>query len=254
MPGLVSYQTEGAIYGRYLRQTRPDARIALLIQNDDFGRDYAIGFKRGLGDQAARMVVAEATYEATDPTIDSQILALKASNADAFFSITLGKFSSQSIARVADSGWKPRDFIVPTSSTSINSILGPAGLDKAAGLIAASNNKSVSDPQWDNDPGMATYRAFLATYMPGQDPNDTSLITGYHGAMMIVQILKQCGDDLSRANVMRQAANMRDLRLPMLLPGVAVNTSPDDFLPYQQMRMQRFDGRRWLMFGDLIED
>ena len=254
MPGMVSYQTEGAIYGRYLRSTRPDARIALLVQNDDFGRDYATGFRRGLGDAAARMIVAEATYEATDPTIDSQIIALKSSGADAFFSITLGKFSSQVIARVAESGWRPREFVMPTSSASIKAILAPAGLDKATGIVTAGNTKSVADPQWDSDPGMLAYRAFLAAYMPGQDPYDTSLVTGYHGAMLMVRILEQCGDDLSRANVMRQAANLRQVQLPMLLPGITVDTGADDFLPYQQLRMQRFDGQRWVMFGDIIGD
>jgi ABC-type branched-subunit amino acid transport system substrate-binding protein len=254
MPGMVSYQTEGAVYGRYLRATRPNAKVALLLQNDDFGKDYAAGFRHGLGDAAKAMIVAEATYEVTDPTIDSQILALKASGADAFFSITLGKFSSQAIARSHDIGWRPREFFVPTSSTSIKSILGPAGLDKSVGLITSSTVKSVSDPQWNDDPGMKEYLAFLKEYLPASDPYDTSMVTGYNSATILAHVLKACGDDLSRDNVLRQAASIRGLALPMLLPGIKVETGPDDYLPYQTVRLQRFDGKSWQLFGDPISD
>jgi branched-chain amino acid transport system substrate-binding protein len=254
MPGMVSYQTEGAVYGRYLRTTRPDAKIALLMQNDDFGKDYAAGFRRGLGDAAKTMIVAEATYEVTDPTIDSQILALKASGADALFSITLGKFSSQAISRVYEIGWRPREFIVPTSTTSVKAILQPAGLDKATGIITSSITKSVSDPQWNDDSGMRDYLAFLKAYLPASDPYDSSMVTGYNSSMILVQILKQCGEDLSRDNVMKQAAAIRGMALPMLLPGIKVETGPDDYLPYQAMRLQRFDGKSWVLFGDLIAE
>lgn len=254
MPGMVSYQTEGAVYGRHLRATRPDAKVALLMQNDDFGKDYAAGFRRGLGEAAKRMIVAEATYEVTDPTIDSQILALKASGADALFSITLGKFTSQVISRVYEIGWRPRDFFVPTSSTSIKGILHPAGLDKAVGIITSSIVKSTSDPQWNDDPGMREYLAFLKAYLPAQDPNDTSMITGYNSAMILAQILRQCGDDLSRENVLRQATAVRNLALPMLLPGIKVDTGPNDYLPYQMLRLQRFDGKSWNLFGEPISE
>jgi branched-chain amino acid transport system substrate-binding protein len=254
MPGMVSYQTEAAVYARYLRATRPDAKVALLLQNDDFGKDYAAGFRRGLGDAAKKMIVAEATYEVTDPTIDSQILALKASGADAFFSITLGKFSSQAISRLSEIGWRPRDFFVPTSSTSIRGILQPAGLDRAAGIITSSITKSVSDPQWSDDPGMSEYLAFLKEYLPSSDPNDTSMVTGYNSAMILAQVLKQCGDDLSRDNVLRQAASISNLALPMLLPGIEVDTGANDYLPYQTVRLQRFDGKSWNLFGDPISD
>jgi branched-chain amino acid transport system substrate-binding protein len=254
MPGMAAYQTEAAIYGRYLRATRPDAKIAVLYQNDDFGKDYVTGFKRGLGADGAKMIVAEQSYEVTDATIDSQIVALKSSGADALFAVVLGKFVPQVIRQAHDTGWKPRDFIVPTSATSVKAFLQPAGLDKSTGLITSSAVKSVSDPQWDTDPGMIEYRKFLTDYMPGLDQSDSSAVTGYNTAMMMVQILKQCGDDLSRENVMRQAANLKDLNLPMLLPGIKVSTAPDDYLPYQTLRMQRFDGKIWSVFGDPITD
>lgn len=254
MPGMVSYQTEAAVYGRYLLATRPEAKVALLIQNDDFGKDYATGFRRGLGDAAKRMIVAEATYEVTDPTVESQILALKASGADALFSIALGKFASQAIARVHDLGWRPREYLVPTSSTSIKAILSPAGLEKSIGIITSSITKSVSDPQWNDDPGMKEYLAFLKEYLPASDPNDTSMVTGYSSAIILTHVLKQCGDDLSRENVLRQATSIRDLALPMLLPGIKVDTGPGDYLPYQTIRLQRFDGKSWKLFGDPISD
>ncbi len=254
MPGMAAYQTEAAIYGRYLRATRPDAKIAVLYQNDDFGKDYVAGFKRGLGEAGLKMIVAEQSYEVTDATIDSQIVALKGSGADALFAVALGKFVPQMIRQAYDTGWKPKDFIVPTSATSVKAFLQPAGLDKSTGLITSSALKSVSDPQWDNDPGMMEYRKFLAEYLPGMDPFDSSMVTGYNTAMLMVQILKQCGEDLSRDNVIRQAANLKEFELPMLLPGIKVNTGPDDYLPYQTLRMQRFDGKIWAVFGDPITD
>lgn len=254
MPGMAAYQTEAAIYGRHLRATRPDAKIAVLYQNDDFGKDYMVGFKRGLGEAGAKMIVAEQSYEVTDATIDSQMVALKGSGADALFAVVLGKFVPQVIRQAHDTGWKPKDFIVPTSATSVKAFLQPAGLDKSTGLVTSSAVKSVSDPQWDTDPGMIEYRKFLTEYMPGLDQSDSSAVTGYNTAMMMVQILKQCGDDLSRENVMRQAANLKDLALPMLLPGIKVTTAPDDYLPYQTLRMQRFDGKIWSVFGDPIND
>ena len=254
MPGMVSYQTEAAVYGRYLRAIRPEAKVALLVQNDDFGRDYATGFRRGLGDAAKQMIVAEATYEVTDPTVDSQILALKASGADAFFSIALGKFASQAVARAYDIGWRPREYFVPTSSTSIKAILGPAGLEKSVGIITSSITKSVSDPQWSDDPGMKEYLTFLKEYLPASDPNDTSMVTGYNSAIILARVLQQCGNDLSRENVLRQATAVRDLALPMLLPGIKVDTGPNDYLPYQTVRLQRFDGKSWNLFGDPVSD
>jgi branched-chain amino acid transport system substrate-binding protein len=252
MPGMVSYQTEASAYARYLLSTRPGAKVAILRQNDDFGKDYEAGFRRGLGEAAKRMIVATATYEVTDPTIDSQLLALKASGADAFFSITLGKFASQAISRTYEMGWRPREFLVPTSSTSIKGILEPAGLDRAAGIVTSSTTKSVSDPQWADDPGMKGYLGFLKEYLPASDPNDSSMVTGYNSAMIIAHVLTACGDDLSRDNVLRKATSIRDLALPMLLPGIKVDTGPDDYLPYQTIRLQRFNGTSWELFGEPI--
>lgn len=254
MPGMVSYQTEGAIYGRYLLKERPDAKVAVLYQNDDFGKDYLAGFKHGLGAAAAKMIVVEQSYEVTDATIDSQMVALKGSGADALFAIVLGKFVPQVIRQAHDTGWKPKNFIIPTSGTSVKAFLQPAGLDKSTGLVTSSMVKTVSDPQWDSDPGMMEYRKFLRDYLPAMDPYDTSMVTGYNSAMIMVQVLKQCGDDLSRANVIRQAASLKDLALPMLLPGIKVNTGPDDYLPYQTLRLQRFDGKTWVLFGDPITE
>lgn len=200
------------------------------------------------------MIVAEATYNVTDPTIDSQILALKASGADAFFSITLGKFTSQAISRAYEVSWHPRDFFIPTSSSSIKAILGPAGLEKAVGIVTSSIAKSVADPQWSEDLGMQGYFNFLKEYLPTSDPNDSAMVAGYNSAMLLVQVLRQCGDDLSRENVLRQAANLKNVTLPMLLPGIEVDTGPADYLPYQSVRMQRFDGKSWSLFGELISD
>ena len=253
-PGMVAYQTEARIYGRYLKAKSPDAKIAVLIQNDDFGRDYLEGFKQGLGEGAAKMIVATQTYELTDPTIDSQIANLKASGADAFFMIALGKFASQAIKRVREVDWKLEHFIVPTSSVSIKGILAPAGLDNAKGLVTASTTKSVADPQWANDKGMQTYMAFLKEYMSGHDPNDSSSVTGYNSAILMTEILRRCGNDLSRDNVMKQYASLKGIKLDMLLPGIEVNVGPDDYRTFKTMYMQRFDGQRWVIFGDAIAE
>jgi len=253
-PGMVAYQTEARIYGRYLKAKSPNAKVAILMQNDDFGRDYLEGFKQGLGESAAKMIVATQSYELTDPTIDSQIANLKASGADSFFMIALGKFASQTIKRAREVDWKLEHFLVPTSSVSIKGILAPAGLDNATGLVTASITKSVADPQWTNDPGMQTYLQFLKEYMAGHDPNDSSSVTGYNSAIILTEVLKRCGSDLSRENVMRQLTTLRSFKLDMLLPGIDVNLSPDDYRTYRAMYMMRFDGQRWVIFGDAITE
>lgn len=253
-PGMVAYQTEARIYGRFLREKSPQAKIAVLMQNDDFGRDYLEGFKQGLGEGAAKMIVASQSYELTDPTIDSQIANLKASGADAFFSIALGKFASQAIKRAREVDWKLAHFIVPTSSVSIKGILTPAGLEASTGLVTASTTKSVADPQWANDPGMKTYLEFLKEYMPGHDPNDSSSVTGYNSAIVMAEVLRRCGNDLSRDNVIRQYASLKGFKLDMLLPGIEVNVAPDDYRTYKTMYMQRFDGQRWVIFGNAIAE
>ena len=254
MPGMASYQTEGKIYARYLLQKSPNAKIAVLMQNDDFGRDYLEGFKQALGAKAATMIVATQTYELTDPTIDSQIAALKASGADAFYSIALGKFSTQAIRRVREIDWQVKDFIVPTSTTSIKGILAPAGLQNAAGIVTSSSTKSVADPQWNADPGMQTYMAFLKQYLPGADPADSSMVTGYNSAIIMSEILRRCGNNLSRENVMAQVASIKNMKLDMLLPGIEVSLAPDDFRTYKTLNMMRFDGERWNLFGDAITE
>lgn len=254
MAGMASYQSEGVIYAKHVLRTKPDAKIAILSQNDDFGRDYLAGFKRGLGDKAASMIVAEAVYETTQPTIDSQLATLKASGANTFFGVAIGKFGSQMIRRTAEMGWKPELFLVPTSVTSISTILQPAGLENATGLISASYQKNVNDPQWANDEDMKAYFAFMKQYMPSADAYDNTYAGGYIGATLLAHVLRQCGKDLSRENVMRQATSLKGLALPLLLPGVTVSTSADDYLLFQQLRLQRFDGKSWVGFGDLIED
>ncbi len=253
-PGMASYQTEGNIYARYLLAKNPKARVAVLMQNDDFGRDYLEGFKQGLGAKAATMIIATQTYELTDPTIDSQMAALKASGADTFFSIALGKFASQAIKRTKELGWQVSDFIVPTSSVSIKGILTPAGLDAANGLVTASWTKSVGDPTWAADAGMQTYLTFLKEYMPGFDPNDTSTVTGYNSAIIMAEVLRLCGNDLSRDNVIKQFANIKKFKTGMLLPGIEITLGPDDYRTYKTLQMMRFDGQRWNLFGDAITE
>lgn len=253
-PGMASYQTEGRIYARYLLQKSPNAKIAILMQNDDFGRDYLEGFKQALGANAARMIVATQTYELTDPTIDSQIAALKASGADALFSIALGKFATQAIRRVREIDWRLTDFIVPTSTVSIKGILAPAGLENAVGIVTSSSTKSVADPQWADDPGMLTYFAFLKQYLPTADPSDSSMVTGYNSAILMSEILRRCGNDLTRENVMKQLASIDKMRLDMLLPGIEVTLTPTDYHTYKTLNMMRFDGQRWNLFGNPISE
>ncbi len=254
MPGMASYQSEGVVYAKHVLATRPDGKIAILAQNDDFGRDYVAGFKRGLGDKAATMIAAEAAYETTQPTIDSQIATLKASGANVLFGVAIGKFGSQMIRRVAEMGWKPDLFVVPTSVTSISTILGPAGIENATGLVSASYQKNVNDPQWTGSADVKDYFAFMKQYMPGADSNDTTYAGSYITTTLLIKVLRACGDDFSRANVMKQAASLKNVELPLLLPGVTVSTGPDDYLPFQQLRLQRFDGKSWVGFGGLLDD
>ena len=254
MAGMASYQSEGVIYAKHVLRTKPDAKIAILSQNDDFGRDYVSAFKRGLGDKAASMIVAEAVYETTQPTIDSQLATLKASGANVFYGVAIGKFGSQMIRRSAEMGFKPDLFLVPTSVTSIATILTPAGLDNATGLVSSAYQKNINDPQWANDADVKEYFAFMKQYMPSADPHDTTYAGGYTGTVLLAQVLRACGDDLSRANVLKKATSLNKVSLPLLLPGVTVTTGPDDYLLFQQLRMQRFDGKSWVGFGELIED
>jgi ABC-type branched-subunit amino acid transport system substrate-binding protein len=247
----INYQAEGGIYARYILDTKPDAKIAILFQNDDYGKDYVKGLKDGLGDKAAKMIVAEASYEVTDPTVDSQIVTLKASGADTFYNVTTPKFAAQAIRKVHDMGWRPLH-ILNNVSLSVGSVLTPAGLDKSVGLITAAYYKDPLDPQWKNDPAMKEYSAWFRKYYPEGDIKDAFNVTGYLIAQGVVHVLKACGDDLTRANVMKQMASIRDLQLPMMLPGIKWNTSADDYFLIESAQLARFDGREWVRFGPVL--
>jgi branched-chain amino acid transport system substrate-binding protein len=247
----LNYQAEGHIYAKYILDTKPDAKIAILYQNDDYGKDYVKGIKDGLGDRAAKMIVAEASYEVTDPSIDSQIVSLKASGADTFYNVTTPKFAAQAIRRVYDIGWKPLH-ILNNVSFSVGSVLTPAGLEKSVGLVTAQYLKDPADPQWKNDAGFKEYAAWFKKYYPEGDIKDGFNVAGYNIAQGVVQVLKMCGDDLSRENVMKQMASIKDLQLPMMLPGIKWNTSAEDFFLIESAQLSRFDGKEWVQFGKIL--
>ena len=253
MPGMAAYESEGVVYAKYILQAKPDAKIAILSQNDDFGRDYVAGFKRALGPKAASMIIAEASYETSAPTISSQLSTLKASGANVLFGVVLGKFTSQMVKGVAEIGWKPELLFVPTSASSI-SFLEPAGLDNAVGLISSSNQKDTMDPQWADDPGVKSYFAFMNQYMPTADLSNSNYAAGYHYATLLMTVLRACKDDVSRDNILKQAASLKEVKLPLLLPGMSVSTGPDDYLPFQQLQLRRFNGKSWVPFGGILDD
>jgi branched-chain amino acid transport system substrate-binding protein len=246
-----SYRTEATIYGKYLLREKPTARIGVLYQNDDFGKDYLMGLKEGLGDAYAKMVVKEVSYETTDPTIDSQAVTLQSSGADALVTAATPKWAAQMIRKIAELNWKPLHFMTNVS-ISVGSVLKPAGLENATGLISAAYGKDPTDKRWANDPGMQEWRRFMDKYMPAADITDLNHVYGYGVALTLVQVLKQCGDDLSRANIMKQAANLKDLEIPTLLPGIRVNTSPTNYHPLRAMQLERWTGTTWELFGDVI--
>ncbi len=245
-----NYQTEGRIYATHMIRNKPDGKIAILYQNDDSGRDYLKGFKDGLGDKV-KQIVAELTYEVTDPTVDSQILKLKSSNADVFFHMATPKFAAMGIRKAHDIGWKPLQYLVNVSA-SVGSVLTPAGLDKSVGIISTQYLKDPTDKAWENDPAMIKWTAFMKKYYPEGSLTDASNLYGYAVAQTLVQTLKQCGDNLTRENVMRQAANLKDLELDVALPGIKINTSPTDFAPIESEQLIRFDGKQWVRFGEVI--
>lgn len=253
MPGMATYASESAIYAKYVLAEKPNGKIAILSQNDDFGRDYVDGFKRALGDRAATSIVAEQTYEPSAPTISSQLATLRASGADVLFAATLGKFSAQAVRGVAEMSWRPDLFLVPYSSTGL-AVLEPAGLENAVGLISASYQKLVDDAQSLGDSDVKEYLSFMREYLPDADVRNTNYAFGYMQAALLAEVLRRCGDDLTRDNVMRQATSLSDVSLPLLAPGVTINTGREDYLPFQQLRMQRFDGHRWIALGALISD
>jgi branched-chain amino acid transport system substrate-binding protein len=245
-----SYQSEAQIYAKYILKEKPNAKIAVFYQNDDFGKDYLKGLKDGLGDKVS-MIITEESYETTEPSIDSHIVKLKSTGADVFVSITTPKFAAQAIKKLAELEWRPTQ-IVANVSASVGSVLQPAGFENAQGLLSAAYAKDGADPQWDNDPGMKKWSAFIDKYMPGANRSDGNLVYGYGVAQTLVQTLKQCGDDLTRANVMKQAASLKNFTTDTLLPGVTINTSATDFAPLSQLQMMRFKGEKWEQFGDII--
>jgi branched-chain amino acid transport system substrate-binding protein len=246
-----NYQNEARIYAKYILTEKPNARIAVLYQNDDYGKDYVKGLKDGLGDRAALMIIAEEAYEVSDPTIDSHIVKMKSLNADVFVNITTPKFAAQAIRKAAEIGWKPLHFL-NNVSTSIGAVIRPAGVEKAQDIISVAYLMDALDPQWKDDPGMNAFDEFLAKDFPEGNRADSLVMTGYNMAQTLVQVLKQCGDNLSRESVMKQAANLKDYRTTNLLPGIKINTSPIDFAPIKQVQLRRFKGDRWELFGPTL--
>jgi len=249
--GLVSYDTEGKIYAKYLMRALPAAKYAILFQNDDLGRDYVNAFKAVLGADFDKRVVT-ASYEVTEPTVDSQVVALKSSGAQALFIAGTPKFAAQAIRRAAETGWKPM-VLINFPSSSIAGTLKPAGLENSVGVIVGTPNKDPNDQKWADDEGITSYRAFFERYLSGSDITNTSYLTGYQQGMVLEQILKQCGDDLSRANIIRQAKSLKNLVLPTALPGVRINTSESNNMIWTQLQLQRWTGTRWEQFGEILD-
>jgi ABC-type branched-subunit amino acid transport system substrate-binding protein len=246
-----NYQSEGRIYAKYILKERPTGKIGILYQNDDYGKDYVKGIRDGLGAKAASMIVGEESYETTTPTIDSHVVALKSVGADIFISITTPKFAAQSIKKVAELGWKPL-FILNGVGASTGTVMKPAGLENSQNIISATYQKDPTDPQWKDDVGIRNFDAFLAKYFPEGNREDLNIVTGYDVAQTMVHVLKECGDDLTRAKIMKEAASIKSLQLEGLLPGVTINTSATDFAPIKQFQLRKFKGERWELFGDVI--
>jgi branched-chain amino acid transport system substrate-binding protein len=248
---LASYETEGRIYGKYILQSMKEPKVAVLYQNDDLGKDYFKGLQEGLGDRAKSTIVKVASYELTDPTIDSQIIGLKASGANVLFNASSPKFTAMSIRKAFDLDWHPTHFLSLTGA-SIPAALTPAGPEKAVGIISSNSVKDPSDPLWDNDKGMQDYVAFMKSYYPDRPPSDLLAFGGYALSQTMLYILERCGDNLTRENVMYQATHMQNVEFPLLLPGIKINTSPTNYRGYNQMQLVKFDGKRWVPFGEII--
>jgi len=247
----LNYQAEARIYAKHILQTRPNAKIAVLYQNDDSGKDYLKGLKDGLGEKAATMIVAEASYEVADPTVDSQVVQLQGSGADVFVDFTTPKFAAQAIRKAYDTGWKPVHYLSSVGNY-VASVLVPAGLDKSIGVISTQTSKDPNDSTWINDAGMVEWRAFMKKYYPDGDLANALNVAGYGSAFLMVHVLKQCGDNLTRENVMRQAANLKNFAMPTYPSGITLNTSPTDFAPTKSTQPVRFDGTTWVRFGDVL--
>jgi ABC-type branched-subunit amino acid transport system substrate-binding protein len=248
-----NYQSEARIYAKYILKNHPDAKIGILFQNDDLGRDYVTGLKSGLGDKAATMIVGETSYELSDPTIDSQIVKLKSLGADLLYDASTPKFAAQAIKKVADLGWKPVH-ILDINASPVSATLKPAGLDISKDIISTNYGKDPGDPQWKDDAGLKAYFAFMDKYYPEGDKLNTVNTYGYATAELLVHILRQCGDDLTRENIMRQATSLKSFTGSLVLPGISAHTSPTDYRINKQMQMMKFDGERWQLFGPIIED
>jgi branched-chain amino acid transport system substrate-binding protein len=246
-----SYRVEARIFAKYILKEKPNAKIAVFYQNDDFGKDYVAGLKEILGDKASSMIVAEESYETTEPSIDSHIVKLKGTGADVLFNISTPKFAAQTIKKMAELEWKPMHLMTDVS-ISIGAVMKPAGLEASEGVLSAGYLKDASDPQWKEDAGMRNFMSFIDKYMPGANVADTNLVYGYAAAQTMVQVLKQCGDELTRENVMKQAASLKDFAPETLIPGIKINTSPTDFAPIEQLKMMQFKSGQWVFFGDII--
>jgi branched-chain amino acid transport system substrate-binding protein len=247
-----NYQDEAKSYVRYLLKEKPNAKIGILYQNDDYGKDYVKGIKDGLGAKAKSMIVAEVSYEVADPTVDSQIVQLQQSGADVFFNITTPKFAAQAIRKAYDIGWKPLHFL-NNVSTSVASVLTPAGLDKSVGLISTAYIKDPTDKQWENDPAIKKWQTFMKKYYPEGSLIDNSNVYGYTVASTLHQVLKQAGNDLTRENIMKQAASVKGLKIDTLLPGIVIQTGAKDYAPIQSVQLMRFNGKQWERFGQIID-
>jgi branched-chain amino acid transport system substrate-binding protein len=252
VPFLPLYTTYGAAFANYLLQNKPDAKVALLYQNDDYGKDYIAGFKQKLGAPAAQMIVAQQTYEVTDPSIDSQIVQLHGAGADVLIDIANGKFTAQAIRKTYDLDWHPLHFLAD-QSISPATVLKPAGLEKSIGLMTATYAKSPGDPTWADDPAWKDYLAFMARRFPGTDPNDQYAYSGWSTAHVFADVLRQCGDELTRENLLKVVTHLRGVRGPHMLPGITVDLAPDDYRPFKKVQFQRFDGASWVLIGGLVE-
>ncbi len=246
-----SYRVEARIFAKYILKEKPDAKVAIFYANDDFGKDYVAGIKDVFGANASKLIVAEESYETTEPSIDSHIVKLKGTGADVFVNISTPKFAAQAIKKIAELEWKPMHLMTDVS-ISIGSVMKPAGLEASEGVLSAGYMKDASDPQWKDDEGMKKFMAFIDKHMPGANISDSNVVYGYGAAQTMVQVLKQCGDDLTRANVMKQAASLKDFAPDILIPGIKITTSPTDFAPIEQLKMMQFKGGKWELFGDII--
>jgi branched-chain amino acid transport system substrate-binding protein len=246
-----NYQSETQIYAKYILREKPGTKIAVLFQNDDYGKDYLKGLKDGLGDKAASMIIAEESFETTEPTVDNHIVKLKSTGADIFVNISTPKFAAQAIKKMAEIQWKPLHFLNNVSA-SVGSVIKPAGYENSQDIISAAYLKDASDRQWDSDPGMKEFYAFLEKDFPEGNKLDGSVVVGYGVSQTLVKVLQMCGDNLTRENIMKQAASLKDFRTEVLLPGIKINTGPNDFAPISQLQLMRFKGEKWDLFGDVI--